>query len=160
VYRVVSGPATVSGSTVTLNGTGTVTIEASQPGNEFFNAASFNPQRSFTVTASSANTITSREELRASDNETFAAGANLQLSIYPNPLHRQGTIRLAVPEATAGYVGVYDGGGRLVKQLGFYRFESGRITIISLYVAELSKGTYFLRFSNNKKVVSRAFQVM
>jgi hypothetical protein len=49
-YRVVSGPATVSGNTVTVTGTGTVTIEASQPGNEFYSAA-FSPQRSFTVTA-------------------------------------------------------------------------------------------------------------
>jgi hypothetical protein len=38
-FRVVSGPATLSGNTVTLLGTGNVTIQASQTGNENFNAA-------------------------------------------------------------------------------------------------------------------------
>ena len=47
-YRVVSGPATVSGNMVTLTGSGTVTIEASQAGNEFYSAA-YPPQKSFTV---------------------------------------------------------------------------------------------------------------
>ena len=47
-FSVVSGPATVSGSTVTLTGAGTVTIQADQTGNANFNAASF-VQRSFTV---------------------------------------------------------------------------------------------------------------
>jgi parallel beta-helix repeat protein len=49
-YRVISGPATVSGNTVTITGAGTVTIEASQAGNAFYSAA-FSPQRSFTVTS-------------------------------------------------------------------------------------------------------------
>ncbi|WP_198170308.1 PA14 domain-containing protein [Mucilaginibacter arboris] len=38
-FRVVSGPATISGSTLTLTGDGTVTVEASQTGNANFNAA-------------------------------------------------------------------------------------------------------------------------
>ncbi len=38
-FRIVSGPATISGSTVTITGAGTVAIEASQPGNAVFNAA-------------------------------------------------------------------------------------------------------------------------
>ncbi|OJV56487.1 MAG: hypothetical protein BGO31_15500 [Bacteroidetes bacterium 43-16] len=39
-YTIVSGPATVSGNTVSLNGTaGTVVVKASQPGNGTFNAA-------------------------------------------------------------------------------------------------------------------------
>jgi len=38
-YRVVSGPATLSGSTLTLTGTGTVNVEASQSGNTTYNAA-------------------------------------------------------------------------------------------------------------------------
>lgn len=38
-FRIVSGPATISGSTVTVTGEGTVAIEASQLGNTVFNAA-------------------------------------------------------------------------------------------------------------------------
>src|SRR5205085_4183913 len=48
--KVASGPATISGTTVTILGAGTVSIEASQPGN-----ASYNPapvvQRAFVVSA-------------------------------------------------------------------------------------------------------------
>jgi parallel beta-helix repeat protein len=38
-FRIVSGPATVSGSTITITGTGLVTVEASQAGNSSFKAA-------------------------------------------------------------------------------------------------------------------------
>jgi parallel beta-helix repeat protein len=38
-YRIVSGPATISGNTITVTGTGTVTVEASQEGNSVYSAA-------------------------------------------------------------------------------------------------------------------------
>jgi hypothetical protein len=38
-FRILSGPATVSGNTVTVTGTGTVSLEASQSGDAKFNAA-------------------------------------------------------------------------------------------------------------------------
>ncbi|MDX2283207.1 MAG: PKD domain-containing protein [Bacteroidia bacterium] len=47
-FSIVSGPATVSGSTVTLTGTGTVTVRASQAGNAGFSAAA-DVDRSFEV---------------------------------------------------------------------------------------------------------------
>ncbi len=47
-YSVVSGPATISGSTVTVTGAGTVTIQASQAGNANYSAATPVSQ-SFTV---------------------------------------------------------------------------------------------------------------
>jgi hypothetical protein len=57
-YRVVSGPAKINGSTVTLTGTGTVTIRASQGGNTNYNAAP-NVERTFTVFRTKQNqTIT------------------------------------------------------------------------------------------------------
>lgn len=49
-FSIISGPATISGSTVTLIGSGTVTIRASQAGNTNWNAAT-NVDRSFTVPA-------------------------------------------------------------------------------------------------------------
>ncbi len=54
-YAVVSGPATISGNTVTITGAGTVVIQASQAGNDSFNAAKTVSQ-SFTVTAASGTT--------------------------------------------------------------------------------------------------------
>jgi autotransporter-associated beta strand protein len=52
-YTVVSGPATVSGNTVTLTGAGTVTLRASQAGNGAFLPAA-DVERTFTVTKASA----------------------------------------------------------------------------------------------------------
>lgn len=45
-FSIASGPATISGTTVTLNGAGTVIVRASQSGNENYNAAA-NVDRSF-----------------------------------------------------------------------------------------------------------------
>lgn len=49
-FSVVSGPATVSGNTLTLTGTGTVTVRASQAGNANYNAAP-NVDQNFNVTS-------------------------------------------------------------------------------------------------------------
>ncbi|HEY3324961.1 MAG TPA: PKD domain-containing protein [Planctomycetota bacterium] len=43
-FNVVSGPATVGGSRLTLTGAGTVVVRASQPGNDVFNAAASTEQ--------------------------------------------------------------------------------------------------------------------
>lgn len=51
-YAVVSGPATVSGSTLTITGSGTITVKASQAGNANYLAAT-DVQRSFVVAAGS-----------------------------------------------------------------------------------------------------------
>jgi hypothetical protein len=47
-FRVLSGPAVVSGNTVTITGAGSVVIRASQSGNSNYNAAP-PADRSFTV---------------------------------------------------------------------------------------------------------------
>ena len=47
-FAILSGPATISGSNVTLNGLGTVTVRASQSGNANYNPAS-NVDQAFTV---------------------------------------------------------------------------------------------------------------
>ncbi|HXI00208.1 MAG TPA: T9SS type A sorting domain-containing protein [Sphingobacteriaceae bacterium] len=48
-YSIVSGPASISGNTITLTGAGTVTVRAIQGGNENYNAAT-NVDQSFMVT--------------------------------------------------------------------------------------------------------------
>jgi uncharacterized protein YegL len=55
-FSIVSGPATISGSTVTITGVGTVTVRASQAGNTNYNLAA-DVDRSFIV-AKCAATIT------------------------------------------------------------------------------------------------------
>src|SRR6185436_2532367 len=55
MFTLVSGPATLTGATVTPTGAGTVTIRASQPGNADYNPAP-EVERSFTV-AKAAQTL-------------------------------------------------------------------------------------------------------
>jgi hypothetical protein len=55
-FTVVSGKAQISGNTIILTGTGNVVVQASQPGNTFFNAA--NPvTQSFNVTSQNISRI-------------------------------------------------------------------------------------------------------
>jgi hypothetical protein len=66
-YRIVSGPAILSGNTVTITGAGTVAIEASQPGDGTYGAAAAVTQ-SFTVR---------RGQLRVTaDNQAHQYGQN------------------------------------------------------------------------------------
>lgn len=55
-FTVQSGPATVSGSTLTLTGSGTVVVRASQAGNTNYSAAA-NVDRSFNVTTTTAAVV-------------------------------------------------------------------------------------------------------
>jgi len=50
-FSIVSGPATISGNTLTITGAGTVVVRASQPGNSSFNPAP-NVDQSFIVSSS------------------------------------------------------------------------------------------------------------
>ena len=54
IFQILSGPATISGNTVTINGTGTVTVRASQSGSPNYNVAT-PVDRSFDVVAANAN---------------------------------------------------------------------------------------------------------
>jgi len=63
-FRVVSGPATISGTTITLTGVGTVKVEATQSGNTTYNAAPAVSQ-SFAVTAATTTTPTATTRIEA-----------------------------------------------------------------------------------------------
>ena len=56
-FSIVSGPATISGNTVAIIGAGTVTVRASQGGNDNYNPAP-DVDQSFTVTATAARANT------------------------------------------------------------------------------------------------------
>ena len=61
VYTVVSGPATISGGSLTVTGTGEITVSASHPGNAGYLPAAA-VSRSFTVTPNTVHQITIRGE--------------------------------------------------------------------------------------------------
>jgi hypothetical protein len=81
-YRLVSGPASLSGSAVTITGCGTVTLEAMQSGNSTFDAAT-PVQRSFIVN-------------KANQTITFGALANKSFGDEPFTIAASASSGLAV----------------------------------------------------------------
>jgi len=81
-YGVTSGPATISGSTVTVNGAGTVVLSATQAATGNYAAA--NASASFTVTAAAALDFTMAAGT-ATQSQTVSAGgaATYTLQIAP-----------------------------------------------------------------------------
>ncbi len=74
-FNIVSGPATISGSTVTITGVGSVTVRASQAGNVDFNAAP-NVDRTFTVNkASQTITFNQPADHTFGDAQFFLSGS-------------------------------------------------------------------------------------
>jgi hypothetical protein len=74
-YSVVSGPATISGSTVTLTGTGTVVLQASQAASGNYTSAT--ATTSFTVVANvSISPIVPANQTMAPGQQTFSATAS------------------------------------------------------------------------------------
>ncbi len=70
-YLVVSGPATISGDQLTLTGTGTVVVRASQAGNTNYLAAA-NVDRAFEVTTSAQSWITTHFTESELDDEAIS----------------------------------------------------------------------------------------
>ena len=93
IYNVLSGPASNSGSTITLDGsTGTVTIEVSQAGNMNFGSASETTSFLVTDPSKSDQTITFETIPDKSFNETFnlqataSSGLEVQFTKVSGPL--------------------------------------------------------------------------
>lgn len=96
LFSITSGPATLSGNTVTITGTGVIVIKASQAGNDNYNAAA-DVSREITV-----GTITGLEAAR----ETL-------VKIYPNPTVNELIIDMAVINVqTEAAVVLYDAAGK------------------------------------------------
>jgi hypothetical protein len=131
-YRVVSGPATVAGNTVTLTGTpSSVTIRASQAGNDAY-AAAPDAEVTFRVAA-----------VLGVEDEAAA------ITVYPNPA--PGGFRIGTPhQVTAADVGLYDARGQAVATSlrpapdGYY-----------LVVHEARPGLYMLRVRTAKSEITR-----
>jgi Divergent InlB B-repeat domain len=73
-FSILSGPATISGNTVTITGAGTVTVRASQAGNANFNAAP-NVDQSFTVAKANQTIAFSPLSSKALGEPAFAVNA-------------------------------------------------------------------------------------
>ncbi|AKC83015.1 hypothetical protein IMCC26134_09920 [Verrucomicrobia bacterium IMCC26134] len=81
-FTVVSGPATLSGSTLTLTGAGTVTVRASQSGDTNY-AAATPVERSFTVSASAQTLTFAPLANKTFGDAAFALSASSTSSLTP-----------------------------------------------------------------------------
>ena len=127
VSYTVEGPATLNDTTLTLTAPGTVTVTASQAGNDNYMAANA-VEQSFTVTGIVSG----------------LAEANLyNISVYPQPALT--LLTLTQPAGSFNRLAVYDLNGRL--QL------SGPITgrETRMDVSGLERGVYLLRLSGQEK---------
>ena len=100
-FSIVSGPATVSGSTLTLAGTaGTVVVRAAQAGNENFAAATFVDQ-SFNVTAATVAPTITTQPVAPIATAGGTASFSVVASGTPAPTYQWRKNGTAIPGATA-----------------------------------------------------------
>ena len=95
-FSIVSGPATISGSTVTLTGAGTVTVGASQAGNGTYNAAA-DVDNSFAVKANQTITFGALAAKTYGDPSfavaaTASSGLAVSFSIVSGPATLSGNV--------------------------------------------------------------------
>jgi hypothetical protein len=121
VFSVVSGPATITSNQLSFTGAGTVTVLASQEGNEAYEATSV--EQSFVVNAVTALEPTLAEELL----------------VYPNPASYQVTVVLPVELKNAA-LALFNAQGKVVIE----QSASGRRPL-EVPVSQLPKGIYLLR---------------
>lgn len=70
------------------------------------------------------------------------------LSIYPNPIQSQATIKITAPESGKGVLIIYNATGAPVYQESFEK--SGTEWMKSLNLSNLGKGTYFMKVQIGK----------
>lgn len=83
VFNLVSGPAILTGSSLTLTGTGTVTIRASQPGDSTYDPA-VAVERTFQVTKSSQTITFAALPDKAFGDAPFALSASASSGLSPS----------------------------------------------------------------------------
>ncbi|NML39935.1 T9SS type B sorting domain-containing protein [Chitinophaga sp. G-6-1-13] len=135
-YTVVSGPATISGNTVTLTGAGVVTVAVNQAGNNEFKPA---PQatRTFNV-AKAALTVTAKNDTRTYNGTAYTGGNDVD---YTGFVNGDNTGRLT------GTV-TYSGNAQGAVDAGAY----------SITPAGLNSNDYTLTYVNGTLTITKASQ--
>lgn len=137
-FAKVSGPITVSGTTVTLTGeVGDATIEAQQAGNANYNAATA-VSRTFTIT----------------QDPVLSVDDALNAHVQAFPVPAKDYLNISTGTYSMNSVSLTDAFGRTV-----YSAEPNR-TEHTIGTSTLSQGIYILRVSTQKGVVSRRVQVI
>lgn len=129
-FFVISGPAVLSGNTLTVTGSGIVKMQASQSGNENYLPASI--ERSFTV-----NLPLSVE-----------AGELAEVQAFPNPANDKLTITLPASVKQASL--------SLINATGHAVLESNTASsrTIQLNISQLPKGLYVLHIAYQQSILT------
>jgi hypothetical protein len=128
LFKVVSGPATITGTQLSLTGPGQVKVEASQVGNEFYLPVAV--EQTFTVSL-----VLSVSPINASEIEVYPNPASVYLKVIVPSSFNNASIELL---------------GSIGQPVYRYNGEIDRIT--ELPIGHLAKGFYLLRLSTQKEV--------
>jgi parallel beta-helix repeat protein len=158
VYRVVSGPAAIRNGMVTVTDVGVVTIEASQPGNDYYTAA-YPLARSFTVSSSVTLPPTANTRNTGFEGAIVGVSANT-VNVYPNPVRTEAAVTVTAFKTIRGTVEVYNLQGRLIQKLAERTFERGIATLVKLNVQQMSSGSYIIRLASKEGAVTQRFEVV
>ncbi|MGK7390252.1 MAG: T9SS type A sorting domain-containing protein [Candidatus Cyclobacteriaceae bacterium M2_1C_046] len=131
VFTVISGPATITGSTVELLEEGMVVIKAEQPGDDDHYLAADPVERTFVV---SPVTAVGEDEL------------SVAIEVYPNPANRYLFIKINLPEAQEVELRILDNNGKEVHTIStiFVKDHEEQIDI-SAY----ANGQYIIDYTVN-----------
>jgi len=152
-YTVISGPASVSGNTVTLKGTGKITIRATQGGNSYYLGATPVSQ-SFSV-LSSATTARSSATSAAVAQPLIIAPSEIKLQTNPNPFTSDATVQFQVVETGKTSVNITDLQGKVLGTLFNGIAQAGVINKARISSEGLTPGMYFIRLITGTKFVSQ-----
>lgn len=155
-FRVLYGPATVSGNVVTLTGNGYVGVEASQPGTAGYSQAQ-NVTQGFNVNrpalSGSFDAINFDQVLAGGDAPQLAIGKST-LSTYPNPFSHTATIEFVLAQSEKVSVEIFDMQGKFVKRLFSGTVSAGMKKQVQLTANELVSSTFVVKLNTREKVLT------
>jgi hypothetical protein len=142
-FNVKSGSATIRGNVLSLTGPGTVIVEASQTGNEYYNP-SVVITRKFMVREGQSSGIISSSVIINGSPATFV-GNTTQLRTYPNPFTGQLAIQFNSTETAETFLRVYDVHGKMIRDLFAGTIKAGEVRNFILDSEGITSGVYIVR---------------
>lgn len=163
-YRVISGPAVIVGSKITLTDVGTVVVEASQAGSDRYNKA-------VSITQSIKVNNTSQKAGINNDNfvnnaiqnindEAAAANQNFDFKIYPNPASTNTTVEFTLIESSEVNLELFSLNGMLIKRIQLGLSEAKTLNSYNLNTTDLPAGVYILRVLSRTDALSKRLLIV
>ncbi|MEO6916186.1 MAG: T9SS type A sorting domain-containing protein [Chitinophagaceae bacterium] len=171
-FRIVYGPATISGNVITLTSNGLVGVEASQAGSSAYSLAP-NITQSFQVNriAANASSLFSKSHYFEGTSDTHLSpfppnsgssngvtpnvlsGDNL--IVFPNPFLNQIQVRFTTKETGNVNIRLFDMHGNLIRLVYTGRVQAASQQKLVMQSVGLINSTYILQFSTTSGVVSK-----